>query len=295
MKLDIKGIIPAMITPLNDDETVNKEELCKVVNYLIEGGVHGLFIVGSSGEWYGLSNKQKEIVIKTVMEEVDGRTPIYVGTGLTTTEQTVEMSKMAEEAGADALSVLTPVFINPGDDELYTHYKTVAENVNIPVLLYNNPGRTGINLSVELVKKLSLIDNIVGVKDSSGNMTLTAEYIRTTDKDFKVLAGRDTLILSTLVYGGVGSISATANVFPEIPVSIYEDYVKGDLESALKSQFELAPLRMAFKLGTFPSVLKESLNIIGFNVGETMKPVGPLTEETKNKLKAVIDEMKNNQ
>jgi len=277
-----------MVTPLDKEENIDKKAIGRVVNYLIEGGVHGLFPLGSTGEWYGLDFDQKREIIETVMEANNKRLPIYAGTGAITTKETIRLAKLATEIGVDALSVITPVFITPNDQELYNHYQSIASSTDLPMILYNNPGRTGINLSVDLVVKLSKIDNIVGIKDSSGDMTQGAEYIRRTDDDFAVLAGRDTLIYGFLSYGGKGAIAATANIAPQIVVKIYEEYQKGNYQEALKAQFQLAPLRMAFSLGSFPAVIKEGLNLLGVEVGSTLKPVGPLTREAREKLKEVL-------
>jgi len=286
-----KGIIPAMVTPLDEHGKVNQTALRRLTNFLIDGGVHGLFPVGSTGEWYGLTLEQKKEIIETVINETNGRIPVYAGTGAITTKDTIKITKMAADIGVDAVSVLTPVFIIPNNEELYDHYKAVASSVDIPVLLYNNPGRTGINLDAELVERLSMIDNIIGVKDSSGDMTLTGEYIRRTKSNFCVLAGRDTLILSTLVYGGKGAITATANIVPKVPVKIYEEYLKGNLKKALEAQYELAPLRLAFGLGSFPVVIKEGLKMVEIDVGTTLKPVGEMTEDNRAKLKKVLQDM----
>ena len=291
MNFKPQGIIPAMVTPLNKDGNINKVALRKLTNYLIDGGVHGLFSVGSTGEWYGLDINQKKEVIETVVEEVNGRVPVYAGTGAITTREAIKLTKIAKDIGADACSVLTPVFISPSQEELYEHYKDIANSVDIPILLYNNPGRTGINLTANLVENLSKIDNIVGIKDSSGDMTLTGEFIRRTDSNFSVLAGRDTLILSTLVYGGKGAITATANIAPKVPVKIYEEFKKGNLKAALEAQYELAPLRLAFSLGSFPVVMKEGLKLLGIDTGTTLKPVGPMTENNRAKLKKVLEGM----
>ncbi len=291
MTIQPKGIIPPMITPLDKDENVDKKGIKRVVNYLIEGGVHGLFSLGSTGEWYGLDFNQKREILETVMEVTNKRLPVYAGTGAITTKETLLLTKLATEIGVDALSVITPVFISPNERELFNHYQQVASITDLPILLYNNPGRTGINLSVDLVVKLSKIDNIVGIKDSSGDMTQGAEYIRRTDDDFSVLAGRDTLIYGLLAYGAKGAIAATANIVPQIVVKIYEEYQKGNLQAALKAQFQLAPLRMAFGLGSFPVVMKEGLNLLGIEVGSTLKPVEPLSEEARSKLKEVLKEM----
>ena len=291
MTIHPKGIIPPMITPLDKDENVDKKALRRVVEYLIKGGVHGLFPLGSTGEWYGLDFNQKREILETVMEENNKRLPIYAGTGATTTKETIHLTKLATEIGVDALSVITPVFITPNDQELFNHYQAIASSTDLPIILYNNPGRTGINLSVDLVVKLSKINNIIGIKDSSGDMSQGAEYIRRTDDDFSVLAGRDTLIYGFLAYGGKGAIAATANIVPQIVVKIYEEYQKGNYQEALQAQFQLAPLRIAFSLGSFPVVMKEGLNLLGLEVGSTLKPVQPLTEEAREKLREVLRSM----
>lgn len=291
MTIQLKGIIPPMVSPLDKNENVDKKAIERVVNYLIKGGVHGLFPLGSTGESYGLDFNQKREIIETVMEVTNKRVPVYVGTGATTTKETISLTKLATGIGVDAVSVITPVFITPNDQELYNHYQAIASSTNLPIILYNNPGRTGINLSVDLVVKLSKIDNIVGIKDSSGDMTQGAEYIRRTDDDFAFLAGRDTLIFAFLSYGGKGAVPATANIVPQIVVKIYEEYQKGNYQEALKAQFQLAPLRMAFNLGSFPVVMKEGLNLLGIEVGTTLRPVESLTKEAREKLKRVLRDM----
>jgi 4-hydroxy-tetrahydrodipicolinate synthase len=225
------------------------------------------------------------------MEATDKRVPVYAGTGAITTKETICLTKLATDIGVDALSVITPVFITPNDQELYNHYQAISSSTDLPIILYNNPGRTGINLNVDLVVKLSKISNIIGIKDSSGDMAQGAEYIRRTDDNFAVLAGRDTLIYGFLAYGGKGAIAATANIVPQIVVKIYEEYQKGNYEEALKAQFQLAPLRMAFSLGSFPVVIKEGLKLLGIDVGSTLRPVESLTKEAREKLKEVLRSM----
>lgn len=290
-----KGIIAAIATPFDDKDQVSETVLRELINYLIDGGVHGLFAIGSQGEFYALTREEKRRITEIIVEEVNGRVPVYIGTGSITTKETVLLTQMTEKAGADAVSVITPCFISPSEDELFEHYATIARSTKLPVLLYNNPGRTGINMSVNLVTKLAKIDNIVGIKDSSGDLTLTAEYIRNADSDFSVLAGRDTLIYATLLYGGKGAIAVTANVVPKLVVRIYDAFVKGDLEQAKKAQFQLAPLRMTLgsgsfpALGSFPVVIKEALKIIGIDVGSARKPIKSLSEAQREKLKSIID------
>lgn len=291
MALEIKGIIPAMVTPSDENGRIMEDPLRKLTRYLIDGGVHGLFAIGGQGEFWAFTPEQKKRALEVVLDEAKGRVPVYAGTGAVTTAEAVRLTRMAADMGADAVSVITPYFIKPDDDELYEHYAAIARAVEIPVLMYNNPARTNVNLSASLVERLSRVDNIVGIKDSSGDMTLTAEYIRRTGKDFAVLAGRDTLIYGTLAYGGRGSITATANVAPKLVVEIYEAFAAGDLKRSLEAQFRLAPLRLAFEFGTFPVVIKEALNMIGIDAGAAVRPVGGLPEAKRSELRQVLASM----
>lgn len=290
--MEIKGIIPAMVTPFGTEEELNEGALRHLVNYLIEGGVHGLFPVGSQGEFYALAPKEKQRVWEIVVEETDGRTLVYAGTGAITTRQVIALNKLAERAGVDAVSVLTPFFISPSQEELYCHYTAIAEATSLPVLLYNNPGRTGgLSLSADLVARLAEHPNIVGIKDSSGDFTLTSEYIRGTADDFAVLLGRDTLILAGLLHGAKGAIAASANVAPALAVEIYRAFVEGDLKQALEAQRRLTPLRLAFGLGTFPVVVKEALELISIRAGPARSPVGPISSKSREELERVLQEL----
>ncbi len=282
------GIIPAMVTPVTSEGKINVEALRKLTNHLIEGGVHGLFPVGTQGEFYALTPEEKKKVMEVVVEETKGRVPVYAGTGAVTTREAVSLTKMAEAIGVNAVSVITPYFIRPSEGELFEHYTLIAKSTRLPVLLYNNPARTGVNLTAEFVARTSEVENIVGIKDSSGDLTLTAEYIRRTDEKFSVLAGRDTLIYGTLCYGGKGAIAATANVAPKVIVEIYEAFQAGDWKRSLEAQFRLAPLRLAFDLGTFPVVIKEALNLIGIDAGVGIPPVGGISPKSKEELKEIL-------
>ena len=288
-----KGIIPAVITPLTSDGRFNEKAMRKLLNYLIDGGVHGLFVVGTTGEFYGFTPEEKHDIFKIAVDETRGRVPVYAGTNGITTRETVMLTQLAEECKVDVVSVLTPMFVSPSQDQLINHYQTIAENTNLPVILYNNPARTSVNLAPSTVVKLAEVTNIVGIKDSSGDMTVTAEFIRLTQHidDFSVLMGRDTLIYGALCYGATGSIAACANVAPGLCVEIYEKFIEGDLNGSLEAQFTLAPLRLAFTLGTFPAVIKESLKLLGIEAGPCMEPVGPMTGDERAKLRKVLIDM----
>jgi len=292
MGLTVRGIIPAMVTPLDKDEKIDEAGIRELINYLIDSGVHGIFVCGSQGESYALTEEEKRRVIEISVDEVNGRVPVYAGTGGVTTEETVQLSRYAVDVGADAVTIITPYFIKPSQDELYMHYKRIAESIDSPILMYNNPRRTNVNLEAETVKKLAEIDNIVGIKDSSGDLTLTAQYIMECPDDFAVLAGRDSLILATLLYGGKGAVAATANVAPKLVVGIYESFIKGDLNKARELQFKLLPLRLAFSLGTFPAVVKEAMNLMRKPSGPAKSPVSSLPEDKKAKLKSILEELR---
>lgn len=259
----IKGIIPPIITPMNEDESFNEAEFRNQIERQIEGGVHGIFCYGTNGECYALNTQEKEKILKVAVDQIKGRVPVYAGTGCITTKETVEMSKRAEALGADILSVITPYFAAVSQDELYEHYKTVAEAVKIPIVLYNIPARTGCSIAPETVAKLAEIDNIVGAKDSSGNWDNLKAYIELTrDKDFAVISGNDSLILSALKEGGVGGIAGCANVYPHNMVAIYEKFKAGDLEGAQAAQDAIASFRACFKYGNPNTIVKTELDFL---------------------------------
>lgn len=292
LKTAPSGIIPAMVTPLTADEQINEKALRRLTNHLIDGKVHGVFAVGSQGEFWALTPDEKRRVWEIVVDETRERVPVYAGTAGVTTRETIELTRMAEKAGADAVSILTPYFINPNDDQLFDHYKAVTESTSLPVVVYTNPARTNVKISAGLLARLARVKGIVGIKDSSGELELTAEYIRVTPPEFSVLMGRDTLIYAGLTYGTKGGIAATANVKPALVAQIYDKYMAGDLAGALRAQRELAPLRLAFAWGTFPVVIKEALNMMGMDAGPCRAPVGPLNAEQRERLKKVLQEMK---
>ena len=285
------GIIPAMVTPLTADDHIDESALRILTDHLIAGGVHGLFATGSQGEFWALSADEKVQLWQIVVEQTDGRVPVYAGTAGTTTRETIALSRAAEDAGVDAVSILTPFFISPTQNELGDHYRAIADATGLPILLYGNPGRTGVKITPGLLAELAGIENIVGIKDSSGDLQLTLEYIQVAPPGFSVLMGRDTLILAGLLYGAKGAIAATGNVAPALVVSIYERFVTGDLDGARKAQAALTPLRLAFSWGTFPVVVKEAMDLIGIPAGPARAPVGAMPSELRERLKSVLRDL----
>lgn len=291
-KVEIKGIIPPIVTPMNEDESVNGQELRNQVNRQIKGGVHGLFPFGTNGEGYILNEKEKEEVLSIVMDETKGRVPVYAGTGCISTKDTIRQSQMAKSLGADVLSIITPSFAAASQNELYDHYKAVAEAVDMPIVLYNIPARTGNALAPATVARLSKIENIVGAKDSSGNFDNMLQYIeQTRDRgDFAVLSGNDSLILWNLLAGGTGGIAGCANVFPEVMASIYNYFAAGDLENARKAQDSIRSFRGCFKYGNPNTIVKTAVNLLGYPVGKCRAPFNQVPEEGIEALKKVLAE-----
>ncbi|MDR2896383.1 MAG: 4-hydroxy-tetrahydrodipicolinate synthase [Propionibacteriaceae bacterium] len=284
-----QGTIPALVTPLDRDGNLLEDGLKEVLDFVIAGGVHGVFVLGSSGEIYGLSTAQKRRVIEVTVEHVGGRVPIYAGASEITTRDCIATAQMAQAiGGVSALSVLTPYFMTPNQTELVAHFEAIARATDLPVILYTNPGRTQVNLTVPTVQELSRIDNIVAIKDSSGDMTLTADLIADTDDDFSVLVGRDTLIYAALCHGATGAIASTANVAPATVAGIYNAFQAGDLTGALTLQRRLSPLRHMLDRATFPVVLKEALRLKGVNAGWCLAPARELTDALRPALAAIV-------
>lgn len=227
---------------------------------------------------------------KEVITHVNKRVPVYVGTGACSTKETIELSKKAEELGADVLSVITPYFIRPSEDELIAHYTRVAESVKLPILLYNIPKNTGINISKRVLKELAKIDNIQGIKDSSGEIDNLAGYIEIAKgTQLKVLVGSDSKILAGYQLGATGAIAGTSNLITEILVGLDAAYRAGDLSKAEQLQQEIEELRSVLKLGTVPVILKRSVELAGIaEVGPTRGPVMEPNSETDQRIKAML-------
>lgn len=286
---ELKGIVVPIVTPMNEDESLNLEELRRQVDRQIEAGIHGIFPFGTNGEGYILTGAEKKQVLETVIDQVAGRVPVYAGTGCISTKETIEQCKMAEAAGADILSVITPSFAKASQHELIVHYETVAAAVKTPIVLYNIPARTGNALEPQTVVELAKVDNIVGAKDSSGDWDNLSAYIELTkDMDFGVLSGNDALILKALKAGAKGAIAGCANVYPQNMVGIYENWAKGDLAAAEKCQEAVGPLRGCFKYGNPNTVVKTAVNLLGYPVGKCRAPFNYLCDEGVSELKATL-------
>lgn len=289
----IKGIIVPIITPVDNEENIDEKKLRFMVDHVIEGGVHGILAFGSNGEFYMFDEEELQRGFAIMMDQAQGRVPVFFGIGAIRTKQAVRLAKMAEACGANGISILQPMFLKPTVDELYDHFKAIADAVpNTPVLLYNNPGRVGYSISADLVEKLARdVENIVGIKDSSGDFTLLSEYVRRTrDIDFKVMAGKDTLVFPGLCIGTVGSVCSTANMFAPLVTSIYQKYIEGDIDGSLEAQFQLNPVRLSQDKASFPVATKDMSNLMGLEIGKSVLPNQASSGEVLENMKRTMKE-----
>jgi 4-hydroxy-tetrahydrodipicolinate synthase len=242
---------------------------------MIAGGISGILAFGSNGEFYMLEEDEMASVLKVIVDQVRGRTPVFMGIGAIRTSKCIRLAKLGVRLGVQGVSVLQPMFLKPVEDELLAHFRAIAEAVkDTPVLLYNNPGRTGYAISQTVVENLAHnTPNVVGMKDSSGDLTETMEFIRRNrDAGFKVLVGKDTLVYAGLAVGAVGAVCTTANYAPELVCSIYKYFVAGNYNEALEAQYKLNPLRLMMDKSSFPVASKDYARLMGRQAGEPFLP-----------------------
>lgn len=290
---NISGISSALVTPLDENGNILEDGLRQIIDYTIEGGTHGIYILGSIGEIYGLDDKQKRRMVEITMDHTAKRVPIYVGVSEITTRDCLKTIEMIEKIGGiSAVSVLTPYFIKPSQEELMEHYHQISRSTNLPILLNSNEGRTNVSIHPDTCFELSKVKNIIGIKDSCGNMIRMAEYIRRTKgREFYVLSGKDALIFSNLCYGGAGAIANTGSIAPTIATGIYNAFMDGDWERARECQYKLSLLKSAYSLGSFPVVVKEALKLMGINAGNTFRPINEMNAKNRGKLIQILKEL----
>jgi 4-hydroxy-tetrahydrodipicolinate synthase len=287
--MQLRGIIPPVATPLKDDEEIDFPRFKWFLDHLISQGVHGVFPLGTNSEFYAFDEREKQELVATAVAHVNHRVPVYIGTGAETTREVIRLTKMAEREGADGVSIITPYFIAPNQKEIFDHYRRIAESTSLAVILYSNPANCGgLKIDVDTVARLAEIPNIVGVKDSSGDMQNTNELIRVVPERFAVMQGRDTLIYPALIFGAKGAVPATGNIAPALVVEIYEAFQRGDHAASKAAQLRLNPLRLALGLGTVPGGVKAALTLMGKSLGPCRSPVGPLSPENEQKMKNVL-------
>lgn len=283
------GCATAIATPMNADGSINYEEFGKLIDYQIENGIDGLVICGTTGESATMTDEEHREVIRFGIERVNHRVPVIAGAGSNDTAYAVELSKEAEKMGADALLQVTPYYNKTSQRGLVKHFTTIADNVNIPIVLYNVPSRTGVNIGVDAYIEMSKHPNITAVKEASGNMSTVMAISAYTDLD--IYSGNDDEALCCLALGGKGLISVTSNVAPREKHDEMKLYLEGKHEEALEIQKKILPLDKAMFMDVNPIPVKEALNIMGFKAGECRLPLCSMTDEMKAKLKSVMENL----
>ncbi|MBE5812846.1 MAG: 4-hydroxy-tetrahydrodipicolinate synthase [Clostridiales bacterium] len=277
----------ALITPFNEN-TVNYKVLEELIEYQIANNTDAIIICGTTGEPSTMTESEKKEVIRFTVEKVNKRIPVIAGTGSNCTRTAIEMSKYAQSIGVDGVLVVTPYYNKTTQKGLVEHYKSIAENINIPIIMYNVPGRTGLNLLPTTIKELSKIENIVAVKEASGNFSQIAEIANLCGEDIYIYSGNDDQIVPVLSLGGVGVISVLANVAPNETHEIVSKFLKGDIEKSRELQLKLLPLINALFCEVNPIPVKEAVRLIGFNVGNVRLPLVPMSNDNREKLKETL-------
>jgi len=287
-----EGAITAMVTPFDKNGKINEEGLRENVKFQIKNGIHGLAPVGTTGECSTLSYEEHNQVIEIVVDAVKGKVPVLAGAGSNSTWEAIMLTKHAKEVGADGALLVVPYYNRPTQAGLYQHYKRLAEEVDIPQIIYNIPSRTGVNMLPETMKKLAKLKNVVGVKEASGDLEQITRIIElTSGEDFIVISGDDLLTLEIMKRGGVGIISVASNLVPDKVVKMVDSFRSGDVEAAKRINDELRPLFKALFIETNPGPVKMAMNWMGMAAGGLRLPLVELEPENRKKLRKVLVDM----
>ncbi|MEI3390757.1 MAG: 4-hydroxy-tetrahydrodipicolinate synthase [Clostridia bacterium] len=278
----------AISTPF-DESGINFEEFKKLVEFQIIQGTDAIIVCGTTGESATMSTNEKEDLIKFTVDIVDKRVPVIAGTGSNNTANSIELSKYAESVGADGLLLVTPYYNKTTQQGLIAHYSAIADAVNLPIILYNVPSRTGINILPETYAKLSKINNIVAVKEASGDISQVAKIAQLCGDNLNIYSGNDDQVIPILSLGGLGVISVLSNIYPKFVHNMVINYLNGKHNAALSAQLNSLELINTLFSEVNPIPVKEALNILGFNFGNPRLPLVEMSETAKVKLKQAIE------
>ena len=280
VKTSFRGSFTALITPF-DNGSLNERAFRSLVDWQIGEGTHGLVPVGTTGESPTLSHAEHNLVVEWCIDQAKGRVPVIAGTGSNSTREAIELSQHAEKAGADAVLVVTPYYNKPTQEGMYQHFKAINDAIGIPIIIYNIPARSVIDMSVDTMKRLFELKNIAGVKDATANVLRVSQQRAAMGEGFNQLSGEDGTCIGFMAHGGHGCISVTSNVAPRLCSEFQEACLKGDYAAALKLQDKLLPLHIALFIETNPAPAKYALSVLG-KCAETVRlPMVPLADKTK--------------
>lgn len=281
----------AIVTPFNEDYSINYTKLNELIDFHVENKTDAIIIGGTTGETSTMGIDEHVELVKRCCEYTNGRLPVIAGSGSNSTLEAIELSRRAAKAGADGLLVVTPYYNKGNNEGFIRHFKSIAESVDVPVILYNVPSRTGVNLPVEVVVELSKVENIVGIKEASGNISYVAEVARRSPSDFAIYSGNDDMIVPLLSLGGKGVISVVANIEPEKTHNIVADYLKGDLESSRKEQLAINGFVNSLFIEANPIPIKKAMNLAGYGVGPLRLPLYEMSEKATEVLIKEMNEV----
>ena len=280
----------AIITPFNEDETINYPELKKLIEFQIENGTDAIIICGTTGEASTLTDEEQIDCVRYAVEVVNKRIPVIAGAGSNHTSHAIELAQGCEKAGADAVLLVTPYYNKTTQKGLIKHYKMIAESINIPIILYNVPSRTGLNITPKTCYELSKIKNIVAIKEASGNISQVAEIAALCGPDFDIYSGNDDQVLPLLALGGKGVISVLANVAPRYTHDMVASYLNGDTKTATKMQLDALHLINMLFCETNPIPVKAAVGLMGYNTGNCKMPLCEMDENNFENLKKAMDD-----
>lgn len=289
----LKGAITALITPFINGE-LDEEGLRENVHFQVKEGIHGVLALGSTGESPTISSEEQTQIIQIVVKEAKGKVPVLIGTGSNCTRKTIEQTKKAKDLGADVAFIVVPYYNKPTQDGLLRHFEAVANSVDLPIILYNAPTRTGINIQIETILKLAEISHIIAIKEASGNMVQAGDLISALNKKFphfSVLSDDDILALPMMSLGARGVVSVAGNIIPRLMVQLVNLALQGDFVSAKNLHHQLLPLFKASFIETNPIPIKAAMSLCGLPSGECRLPLAPLSPENHEKLKQTLIEL----
>lgn len=287
----LKGSIVALVTPFDENGKVNFEVLSQLIEFHIENKTDAILILGTTGESSTMSHEEDDAVCEFTVKQVNGRVPVIAGSGSNCTETMLEKSLRYQELGADGLLVISPYYNKANDEGMYRHFKTVADAVNIPCILYNVPGRTGCSISENVIVRLKDHPNIMGIKEASGNMSYTAKIAKHLSDDFVMYSGNDDIIVPTLALGGSGVISVLANCLPKETHDMVFDYLNGDSKKATEAQLKYLDFANSLFIEVNPIPVKAALNMMGMNVGGYRLPLCEMDENNRKKLASEMEKL----
>jgi 4-hydroxy-tetrahydrodipicolinate synthase len=286
--IHLRGCYVAIVTPFDDNGAVNETALRSNINFLINKGVAGIVPCGTTGESATLSWEEHNHVVDVALEQAKGKIQVIAGAGSNNTSESLNAAAHARQMGADAILCITPYYNKPTQEGLYRHFKTIASKVDIPIVLYNVPGRTGVNLLPQTVERLCECPTIVAIKEASGNVLQISEIHRRCGDRLTILSGDDPLTLPILACGGKGVISVVANFAPEKLIAMISAFFANDVKSAMDLHEKLMPLSQAMFIETNPIPVKTAMNLLGMNAGPLRLPLVPMEESNKQTLLAVL-------